>query len=373
MLRSSLTRVIARAIAPLLLLAVFYGACTTRVKPHEWGVEQRKFGFKRGVMDQAYTAGLYFVGPGTTIHTFPRGIHVLEASYDREEAEARGRSMGQEVARKVEKYFERRDELLGGGATHRVVEALNVQTSDGYAVTADVTLLYAISDPVKIAREFGWGSLYVDAFVLNSFRNGVLSTLGKMNAESFYDESLRVSALEEAKTLLTQRFKERGFEVRELLLRNFRYADSYEKALRDKKVAVQLAEKNRKESLANEEQAKLKQLESKGNADITIAESEVQVKIAKLRAEAELYASQVRARADKEVNLAQAEAKSLRADALARTGGRYVVALETAKMFDNIEGAVMTPEQYIVFVRQAWGLIGVGGGSGPASSPAEKK
>jgi regulator of protease activity HflC (stomatin/prohibitin superfamily) len=370
MLRSSLTRVIARAIAPLLLLAVFYGACTTRVKPHEWGVEQRKFGFKRGVMDQAYHAGLYFVGPGTTIHTFPRGIHVLEASYDREEAEARGRSMGQEVARKVEKYFERRDELLGGGATHRVVEALNVQTSDGYAVTADVTLLYAISDPVKIAREFGWGSLYVDAFVLNSFRNGVLSTLGKMNAESFYDESCGFR-LEEAKRC-SPRFKERGFEVRELLLRNFRYADSYEKALRDKKVAVQLAEKNRKESLANEEQAKLKQLESKGNADITIAESEVQVKIAKLRAEAELYASQVRARGDTEVNVAQAEAKRLRADALARTGGRYVVALETAKMFENIEGAVMTPEQYIVFVRQAWSLIGVGGGSPPVSS-AEKR
>jgi hypothetical protein len=161
--------------------------------------------------------------------------------------------------------------------------------------------------------------------------------------------------------------------VKELLLRNFRYADTYEKALKDKKVAVQLAQKNRKESLANEEQAKLKQLESKGNADITIAESEVQTKIAKVRAEAELYASQVRARADKEVNVAQAEAKRLRADALAQSGGRYVVALETAKMFDNIEGAVMTPEQYIAFVRQAWSLIGVGGGSGPVSPPAEKK
>jgi hypothetical protein len=42
-------------------------------------------------------------------------------------------------------------------------------------------------------------------------------------------------------------------------------------------------------------------------------------------------------------------------------------------MFDNIDGAVMTPEQYITFVRQAWGLIGVGGGSGPVSPPAEKR
>jgi hypothetical protein len=161
--------------------------------------------------------------------------------------------------------------------------------------------------------------------------------------------------------------------VKELLLRNFRYADSYEKALQDKKVAVQLAEKNRKESLANEERAKLKQLESKGNADITIAESEVQAKIAKVRAEAELYASQTRARADKEVNVAQAEAKRLRADALAQAGGRYVVALETAKMLENIDGAVMTPEQYIAFVRQAWGLIGVGGGTAAVATEKERK
>jgi regulator of protease activity HflC (stomatin/prohibitin superfamily) len=343
------------------------------VRPDEWGVEQQKFGFKRGIVDRPYGAGLYFVGPGATMHTFPRAIHVLEASYDRQEAESRARRMSGDVVTRVDRYFERRNRLLGGNATHRVVEALNVQTSDGYAVTADVTLLYAIFDPVKVAREFGWGSLYVDAFVLNTFRNGVLTTLGKMNAESFYDEALRIQALDEAKALLSLRLKERGFELTELLLRNFRYADSYEKALQDKKVAVQLAEKNRKESLANEERAKLKQLESKGNANITIAESEVQTKIAKVRAEAELYGSQVRAHGDKEVNVAQAEAKRLRADALARSGGRYVVALETAKMFDNIDGAVMTPEQYIAFVRQAWGLIGVGGGSGPVPAAKEKK
>lgn len=373
LVRSSLTRVTARVFAVLLLLVVFYGACTSRVKPDEWGVEQHKFGFKRGIVDRPYGAGLYFVGPGATMHTFPRGIHVLEASYDLQEAESRARGMNGDVVTRVDKYFARRDKLLGGNASHRVVDALNVQTSDGYAVTADITLLYTISDPVKVAREFGWGSLYVDAFVLNTFRNGALTTLGKMNAESFYDESLRIHALDEAKALLSQRFKERGFELKELLLRNFRYADSYEKALQDKKVAVQLAEKNRKESLANEERAKLKQLESKGNANIIIAESEVQTKIAKVRAEAELYASQVRARADTEVNVAQAEAKRLRAGALAQAGGRYVVALETAKMFDNIEGAVMTPEQYISFVRQAWGLIGVGGGSTPAPARAEKK
>jgi regulator of protease activity HflC (stomatin/prohibitin superfamily) len=286
---------------------------------------------------------------------------VLEASYDRQDAMTRAK--GEKMTARVKDYFEDRDVALGD-STHRTIEALNVQTSDGYAVTADLTLLYSIADPVKVAREFGWGSLYVDSFVVSTFRNGILATMGKMNAESFYDAHVRIKAIEEAEALLRQRFAERGFHVEKLLLRNFRYADNYEKSLRDKKVAVQLAEKNRKESLVNEEKATLQQIESKGNAAITIAQSEVATRVARVRAEAELYSSQVRARADTQVNLAQAEAKRLKADALTSAGGRYVVALETARMFENIDGAVMTPEQYIAFVRSAWALIGVSGEGG---------
>ena len=69
--------------------------------------------------------------------------------------------------------------------------------------------------------------------------------------------------------------------------------------------------------------------------------------------------------------MAQGEAKRLKAEALTQQGGRYVVALETARMFDNIDGAVMTPEQYIAFVRSAWSLIGVSGGSGAAVPSAQ--
>jgi len=366
-LKVSVKRVGILGIGGVLAVLLFYGSCTARVRPNEFGVEQRKFGLHTGIVPRTFGPGLYFIGPGVTMHMFPREIHVLEASYDRDEAL---RKAGSGATGRVEAYFDRRDSLLGG-ATHRIIDALNVQTSDGYAVTTDVTLLYTIEDPVRVAKDFGWGSLYVDAFVINTFRNGVLTTLGKMNAESFYDEAVRIPAIQEAQSALGQRFAERGFKVERLLLRGFRYAEAYEKSLETKKVAVQLTEKNRKESVVNEGKAKLKQIESKGNAAITIAESEVNARIAKVKAEAELYSSQTRARADKEVNVASAEAKRLKAEALTQAGGRYVVALETARMFDNIEGAVMTPEQYISFVRNAWALIGVSPG-GPAPT-GEKK
>jgi uncharacterized membrane protein YqiK len=178
---------------------------------------------------------------------------------------------------------------------------------------------------------------------------------------------VRIAAVKEAEEFLRQKFAERGFRVEKLLLRSYHYQDSYEKSLHEKKVAVQLTVKNRKESLVNDERATLQQIESKGNATITIAESEVNAKIAKIKAEADLYSAQVHANADREVGLAQAESKRLKADALNKVGGRYVVALETAKIFDNIQGGVMTPEQYIAFIRSAWGLLGLstGGAAGP--------
>jgi SPFH domain / Band 7 family len=342
-------------------LLLFYGSCTARVRPNEFGVEQRRFGLKTGIVERTYEPGLYFVGPGTTMHTFSREIHVLEASYDREEAHQKASAFGGDAVGRIDEYFSERDRMLGD-TTHRTVDAINVQTSDGYAVTADVTLLYTIEKPVMLAKDFGWGTIYIDSFVINTFRNTVLGTLGKMNAEAFYDEKDRIDAIADAEKQLRERFVERGFRVEMLLLRNFKYGDNYEQALKNKKVAVQLTEKNRKELLVNEERATLQQLDSRGNAAITIAESEVQAQIAKVRAEARLYASRTMAKADTAVNIAGAEAKRLKADALTTAGGRYVVALETAKMFDNIEGAVMTPEQYITFVRNAWSLIGISGG-----------
>jgi regulator of protease activity HflC (stomatin/prohibitin superfamily) len=360
-LTGAFKRTVVIGMVALVGVIILYGSCVARVLPNEFGVEQSSFGIKTGILDRIYEPGLYVIGVGSHMYTFPREIHVLEASNDREESRAKASSS--DVGARVDEYFNRRDQLLGA-ATHRTIDGLNVQTSDGYSVLADVTLLYTIVDPIKVARDFGWGSLYVDSFVVSTFRNGVAATLGKINAESFYDETVRIQAVKEVEKFLQDRFQERGFRVEKLLLRNYSYAATYEKSLHDKKVAVQLTVKNRKEGLVNEEKAKLQQIDSQGNAAITIAESEVNAQISRIKAEAGLYSSQIRAKADRDVNVAAAEAKRLKADALTRAGGKYVVALETAKMFDNMQTAVMTPEQYIQFIRAAWSIIGVSGNGG---------
>jgi hypothetical protein len=44
--------------------------------------------------------------------------------------------------------------------------------------------------------------------------------------------------------------------------------------------------------------------------------------------------------------------------------------LETAKMFDAVSQGVMTPEQYITFVRQSWQLVGLSPGAPMSVQPA---
>ncbi len=355
-LRRGVLRLVVIVAAALIGGAVVLGSCTATVSPNEIGVEQVRFGSENGIRDEIYSPGIYFVGPGTTMHTFPREIHVLDATDDWKLAKAKAkdqRSMGS-----VDQYFEKREGLLGH-STHRTIGPVNIQTSDGYAVSADVTLLYSIKDPVKVAKDFGYGSNYIDSYVINTFRSGVLSTMGKMSAEMFYNASERQTALGEAEAKLKEQFESRGFAVNKLLLREYRYSSEYEHALQDKKVAVQLTEKNKKETFVNEERAKLQAIESKGQAQITIAESEINSAITKIKAEADLYSAEHKTKGDKELALAEAEAKRLKSDALNVSGGRYVLALEMAKMFENIEAGVMTPEQYSAFIRSTWALIGL--------------
>src|SRR5262245_17723078 len=108
-LKASIRGTVIVGLAGALGTVLLYSSCTTRVLPNEWGVEQRRFGLTTGIVPQAFGPGLYFIGPGVTMHTFPREIHGLEASYDRDEAMRRAGS----PSGKVSSYVDRRERRAG--------------------------------------------------------------------------------------------------------------------------------------------------------------------------------------------------------------------------------------------------------------------
>src|SRR5207237_9729080 len=101
--------------AALLVLLVTYNSCTTYVRPGEAGAKPSKFG--NGIDPDVYGTGLHYVGAGETMWRFPVRVQVLELSNSTGEAGG---------------------ELEG----HRIAPGVNIQTSEGYTVQVDVTVLY---------------------------------------------------------------------------------------------------------------------------------------------------------------------------------------------------------------------------------------
>src|SRR3954464_15808215 len=98
---------------------VGYGSCTTYVKPNEFGIKQVTWGTGKGVKPDIYTTGLHWVTPGAErMHRFPTDIQMLNLTSDPNEG--------------------------GREDDARAAPALNIQTSEGYKVTVDISVLYRI-------------------------------------------------------------------------------------------------------------------------------------------------------------------------------------------------------------------------------------
>src|SRR5439155_1533803 len=79
---------------------------------------------------------------GETMHRFPTRLQVLELTNSRSE--------------------QTQDDVEG----HRTTSAINIQTSEGYNVRVDATVLYRISDPLQLMRSIGPGRLFEESAVI---------------------------------------------------------------------------------------------------------------------------------------------------------------------------------------------------------------
>ena len=123
-------------VAVAVLLFVCYKLFFVYVQPDEYGIKVVRVGLNRGVQKEVYHAGLTFVLPFglQQMYRFPKGIQVLELTNFPETA--------------------------AGGA--RKDRAAHIQTSDGFFVDVDVSMLYHIKDPYLVFTTIGPGTLFED-------------------------------------------------------------------------------------------------------------------------------------------------------------------------------------------------------------------
>ncbi|HUJ26083.1 MAG TPA: SPFH domain-containing protein, partial [Myxococcales bacterium] len=231
--------------ACLLLLLVGYNSCTTYVRPGEAGVKQIKFGLNKGIENQVYGTGLRFVGVGETMHRFPVRVQVLELSNSRSEAS---------------------EDLEG----HRVAPGVNIQTSEGYTVAVDVTVLYRIADPYKVMTTIGPGRLFEDSAVIPRAQQDLRRALGELDAEDFYRGNKRVEKAQDAQAALEAELKDKGIEVMQVLVRRYTYDQRYQQAIEQRKIQDQTVYKNEAEAKAATAAAAKNKIVAEGAAAVQV-------------------------------------------------------------------------------------------------------
>ena len=304
-----------------LFVALFlYASLTTYVGPNEIGVLRVRFGPGKGIRKKAYTTGLRFVIPSLeTLYRFPRNVQVLSynAKWRRERSWRRGR---------------------------RVIPPIVIQTSEGYNVTCDVTVLYRIVDAVRVMKDIGPGRLYESSALIPRSEKILRRVLGELNAEEFYTGTKRVKQAVKALEQLRRDLEPKGILVLDVLVKQFVYGSRYQRTIERRKLQDQRVFLRKAEKLATIQEYRKRVIEETGRAAVRAEMARGAKEVAKIVAQGSLYERGRRARADLLVKIAQAEAVRLKAEALRGAGSDNLVGLKMADVLKGTKLIVLTSD-----------------------------
>lgn len=300
----------------LILVVGGWNACFSYVLPGQWGVKQVVFGASQGVHKEIYPPGLHLMTPGAErMHLFPADLQVLEMS-DSQAPSAHIPNL-------------------------RQVPSLKIQTSEGYTVSVDVTVLYRVEDAYQVMTQIGPGRLYEDSVVIPRAEQQLRRTFGELDAEEFYKGDTREKAADQAQKLLSDELVSRGIKVTHVLVRQYRYDARYQAAIEGRKIQDQTVFKNQAEAQAAQAEAEKNRIVAEGAAGVATESARGEAEVQKLRSEAELYRRTKNAEGELIVRLAKAQGIELENKALRGQGSENMVGLRMAETLRGLEVLVL--------------------------------
>jgi len=294
-------------------LGIYFRFLAVYIGPGEFGIKQINVGFllfKQGIQEQVYDSGYTLEIPYIQkVHVFPRQLQVLEFT-DKDRTPLKFR---------------------------RYENAINIQTSDGYYVRVDLSIIYKISDPYQVISVLGYGDRYITHGILLKAEPILKQKLGELTTEEFYNSPLRMAKAELAKNEMNAALRDKGLHVDAVLIRYFHYSDQIQKNIEEKKLKDQLVFKNQAEARAAVEDANLKKVIEEGEAAVKVKLQEGLSYVMLRRAETERYLREKKAEANLLIQLAEAGKTKLRNQALNGQGANRLVGLKMADVLDGIE------------------------------------
>ncbi len=299
----------------LAFLLFLWLTTTVSIGSDEFGIRQVYFGPGKGLQADIFSPGTHLLIPGyERYHIFERRLQLVEFNDDQLQA-----SKGSDFA-----------------------PAIHIQTSEGYRVTVDVSVMYRIVDPFKLITSVGPGRLYVTALVLPRADQVLRQKLGELNADQFYAGALRRQKAIECKDLLTKELEPAGIQVWGVLVRHYSYDERYQEAIEQRKIQDQMVFKNRAEAIAASEEAEKNRVLAEGTAIIDVERQRGLSEVAKIAADYGLYSRKRVAEGDLLVELAKAEGKRMENEALTAAGASNMVGMKMADALKNTQ-VIMVP------------------------------
>ncbi|MFC1599271.1 SPFH domain-containing protein [Candidatus Omnitrophota bacterium] len=305
-----------KALIPLILLFMLLNTCFVYILPNEYGIKQVNIGFKKGIQETVYQTGLHFLMPfGIQImHRFPRDIQV----------------------------FEMTNSPITAALNARREKAAHIQTSDGFFVDVDVSVLYRIDEPYKTITTVGPGKLYEDNGIIPKVEPKLKESLGEMTTEEFYNSPLRVAKANKAKDLLNKELNPKGIIVETVLVRYFIYSGEIQKNIEEKKLKDQLVFTNQSKAKATAEEALVFKVRQEGEANIKVRLEEGKAYVIKKNAERDLYVRSKKAEGDLLIKLANARKTELINQAYQKKGSDKLIGLKMADVYKGLD-VIMLP------------------------------
>lgn len=298
----------------MLTLLIGFGACTYYVPPGHVGLMQTIYGSNAGIRPEPHIVGLHFVNPlSERMHIFPIDLQVVNFS----------------------------DSASEKSREFRSTPSIKIQTSDGYQVQLDVSVLYRITDAYKIFTESGPGRAFEDRLVIPRADRIMRKTLGELNAEQFYQGPNRIQKAKQAHEGLAAELADYGIQVDGVLVRRYVYDAKYQEIIESRKIKDQTVYLRKAEAKAAIEERKRDTIISEGRAVVGVEESRGVSEVRKLNADADLYRRKKDAEGRLLVELAEAKGTQLENDALQGAGSENMVGLKMAEVLKGLQVLVL--------------------------------
>jgi len=309
---------LAVALVLLIPLGFFYFSCLEYIEPNEVGIKEIQIGMNPGIQEKVYGPGYVFVMPFGVhrIHHFPATVQVLELTSNPENA-------------------------AQGSDAVNLAESAKIQTSDGFSVDVDVSILYHIADAYQVVQQLGTGDNYLRRGLEPKAEPVLKQTLGELTPEDFYNSELRVARANAARDLLDKELSPKGLKVEHVLVRYFRYTDEYQKSIEKKKLEDQMVFTNQSLRTAAMEQKNLNEVMAEGEMNVKVVEEEGKAYRVEKEAERDLYVRKKKAQGDLLVALAEAEAARLRNEAMQVLGADRKVAMKMADVLKGLDTIIL--------------------------------